>query len=154
LASVPKPNAALAGVEVLVVDDTADNRSLLTKFLEGAGAKVDCAIDGTEGIRKALSNRYDVVLMDIQMPGLDGLQATALLREKAYEKPILALTAHAMKQDRERCLDAGCNDHLTKPVRREQLIRNIELWVKSHSENDAFPQPKSFVKEPLNTNLV
>jgi signal transduction histidine kinase/CheY-like chemotaxis protein len=145
LAAVPKANAALSGIHILVVDDTADNRSLLTKFLEGAGANVECACDGTEGIQKALSAKYDVVLMDIQMPGLDGLQATTLLRQKSYKGPILALTAHAMKQDKERCLDAGCNDHLTKPVRREQLIRSIESWTsnKTTRSSDSTTQQPS-----------
>ena len=120
---------ALQGTRILVVDDTADNRGLMRKFLEAAGAWVETASDGNEGIEKALSAKYDIVLMDIQMPGTDGLQATTILREKNYKSPILALTAHAMKQDRQRCLDAGCSDHLPKPVRREELIRRVENWT-------------------------
>lgn len=117
----------LEGVNVLLVEDAPDNQLLVSRFLKIAGAHVDCAQDGREGVTRALegNSTYDVVLMDIQMPLLDGYQATRELREKGFQKPIIALTAHAMKEERERCLRAGCNDHLTKPINRHQLIESV-----------------------------
>lgn len=125
----------LKDVSVLIVDDTADNRSLIRKFLELSGATVDTANDGTEGIQKALEENFDLVLMDIQMPGLDGLQATSLLRQRNYKKPIVALTAHAMRQDRDRCLDAGCSDYLTKPVNRRELVSTVRKLANVKANN-------------------
>jgi PAS domain S-box-containing protein len=115
----------LKDVQVLVVDDSVDNRNLITHFLKAAGAKVECASDGIEGVKKALENDYQIVLMDIQMPNLDGYKATAELRQRGYKKPIVALTAHAIKQERLNSLSAGCDDHLTKPIDRKTLIESV-----------------------------
>jgi PAS domain S-box-containing protein len=115
----------LKNMNVLVVDDSSDNRDLITQFLKAAGAEVDCASDGLDGINKALAKHYEVILMDIQMPMLDGYKATAQLREQGYKRPIIALTAHALKQERINSLNAGCNDHLTKPIDRKTLIEQV-----------------------------
>lgn len=117
--------AYLNGMNILVVDDAGDNRTLISRFLIAAGAKVDCAVDGFDGMDRALSKNYDVVLMDIQMPQLDGYSATTRLRAGGYLKPIIALTAHALKEERESSLNAGCNDHLTKPIDRTTLIDRV-----------------------------
>lgn len=123
----PKPPNAegagpnLKGRKVLVVDDSADNHFFLGHFLEKWGMEVDNAYNGQEAIDKALAQEYDLVLMDMQMPILDGYEATRELREKGYGKPIIALTAHAMKEDQRRCLGVGCNDYLSKPVEFETL---------------------------------
>ncbi|MES2854761.1 MAG: response regulator, partial [Bdellovibrionota bacterium] len=85
--------------------------------------------DGHEGVSRALSKNYDVVLMDIQMPKLDGYAATSQLRGQGYERPIIALTAHALKEERERSLNAGCNDHLTKPIDKNTLIDQVARIV-------------------------
>ncbi len=120
---------ALKNMNVLVVDDSSDNRNLITQFLIAAGATVDCAFDGVDGVTKALANNYEIILMDIQMPKLDGYKATAQLREKGYDRPIIALTAHALKQEKINSLNAGCDDHLTKPIDRRTLIDHVTKYV-------------------------
>ncbi len=115
----------LSGVQVLVVDDAKDNRILISRFLDAAGAKVDCASDGEEGVERAMAHDYHVILMDIQMPQLDGYGATSRLRDQGYRKPIIALTAHALKEERARSLHSGFDDHLTKPIDRNTLIKHV-----------------------------
>ncbi len=115
---------------VLVVDDRRDVRYISQHFLEAAGARVSTAEDGQEGIDVAIAARdtgepFDVVVMDMQMPNLDGLQATATLRSHGIEWPVIALTADAMKGDRDRCLNGGCDDYLSKPIDQAELIEMI-----------------------------
>jgi signal transduction histidine kinase len=119
----------LDDLRVLVVDDSPDNRNLLSRIIGRFGALVDTASDGSEAVAKALAGDFDVVLMDIQMPGTDGLEATAQLRRQGYRKPILALTAHAMKEEQGRCLNAGCNAHLSKPVNFKNLVKSIAVYA-------------------------
>ncbi|XGC81365.1 response regulator [Bdellovibrio bacteriovorus] len=121
----------LEGAKVLLVDDVEDNRILVQRLLTKRGATVTSASDGQEGLTKALSEDFDVILMDIQMPVMDGYEATRKLRASGYKKPIIALTAHAMKDDRERCLEAGCSDYLTKPVQLDELTRTILAHLKA-----------------------
>lgn len=116
---------SLKHTKILVVDDSSDNRNLISQFLVAAGAEVDCAVDGIDGVLKALEKDYEIILMDIQMPNLDGYKATAQLREKGYNRPIIALTAHALKQERINSINAGCDDHLTKPIDRRTLIDQV-----------------------------
>ncbi|MNJ92705.1 Aerobic respiration control sensor protein ArcB [compost metagenome] len=113
----------LNNVSILLIDDVEDNRLLINRVLSRRGASVALAANGFEGVQKALENDYDIILMDIQMPVMDGYTATRKLREAGYKKPIIALTAHAMKDDRERCLNAGCTDYLTKPIKVDHLIK-------------------------------
>lgn len=120
-----KQNENLAGYKVLLVEDTAIFQTLISYYLKAAGAVVETAHDGIEGVRKALEGEYDVILMDIQMPHMDGYEATSSLRSKGYQKPIIALTAHAMKEERERSITAGCNGHITKPITRRELLDAI-----------------------------
>ncbi len=119
---------ALKGIRTLVVDDSEDNRMLIGHFLKGVGAEVDFARNGLEGCRKALTGAFDVVLMDIQMPEMDGYTATMKLRESGYNKPIVALTAHAMGEARKKCLQVGCSDHLTKPINVKALVSTVEKF--------------------------
>lgn len=110
---------------ILVVDDAVDNRVLLKILLQREGAHVDGAFDGEEGIRMALANEYDVLLMDIQMPRVDGYEALARLRGRHYTKPIFALTAHAMKEERNRILAKGFSGHIAKPVNPAELVNTL-----------------------------
>lgn len=122
------PGAAakpLQGKSIMIVDDAADNRILISRYLEIAGACVKVVSDGLAATQMAFQHSFDVILMDIQMPQMDGYEALRILREKGYTKPIIALTAHAMKGDRETCLKASFNDHLSKPIDRVALINVI-----------------------------
>ena len=115
----------LKGAKILLAEDAKDNQILIRRFLESSGAVIDIANNGEEAIEKALSNDYEVVLMDIQMPVIDGYEATLRLRQAGYQKPIIALTAHALREEREKCLRTGCNGHLTKPLDRRRLIESL-----------------------------
>jgi PAS domain S-box-containing protein len=115
----------LRGYRILVVDDSADNRELIELFLKREGATIEQAESGEQSIQMALSNSYDAILMDIQMPGLDGYQALSLLRTENYQKPVLALTAHAMKEEKNRALSSGFADHISKPVNPQDLVQSL-----------------------------
>ncbi len=122
-------NLRLPECSVLVVDDGQANRRLIKLVLERAGVKVDEAENGQIAVDKATAAHYDIILMDMQMPVLDGYQATGRLRELGYEKPILALTANAMTGDQEKCTVAGCDGFLAKPVDIDLLITTLEQYV-------------------------
>jgi PAS domain S-box-containing protein len=119
----------LIGYKILVAEDVVENRELIKIYLNKAGAQVDFAEDGSQAIEKANANSYNIILMDIQMPNVDGIQATKILRANGYEKPIVALTAHAMAEEAIRSLDSGCNAHLTKPLDRFGLIAAIKKYA-------------------------
>ncbi len=116
----------LQGLRVLLVEDTADNQRLITHVLERAGVVVELAQDGQEGVDKALAGNFEVVLMDMQMPRLDGFTATRMLRQRGYRGPVVALTAHAMLDDRERIQDCGCDAHLTKPLNFHDIYQTLQ----------------------------
>jgi signal transduction histidine kinase/ActR/RegA family two-component response regulator len=123
-------------LRILLVEDGIDNRRLITHYLKNAGAFVAIAENGAEGVEKcmaALSARepYDIVLMDMQMPIMDGYSAVIELRKNSYAGPIIALTAHAMPEDRKRCMDSGCSDYLSKPIPRQQLLESCIKWTRS-----------------------
>lgn len=126
--SVPPSDIHFEGIRVLLVDDAPDNQVLVGRLLKLAGAVVDVAENGEEALDKARRNGYDMVLMDLRMPIMDGYEATAKLREGGYQAPIIALTAHALKEERQRCLDHGFNDHLSKPIDRRSLLERIVLY--------------------------
>lgn len=130
-----QPNKPLEGKKILVVDDSMENQMLLNVYLQKMGMKVDEAPNGDIGVQKALAEDFDLILMDIQMPVLDGYSATEKLRASGYKKPIIALTANAMKEDRERSIRAGCNDYLTKPIQSNKLMQTIIDHLERYSEN-------------------
>jgi CheY-like chemotaxis protein len=114
-----------------VVDDSEDNRDLIRLILEGNGAQVELSSSGAQAVEASLPlcRSSDLILMDIQMPGMNGYEATAILRDKGYDRPILALTANAMIGERERCIAAGCNGFLTKPINQKELIETIGVHL-------------------------
>jgi len=118
-------NETLKGKHILVVDDVADNRILVERYLTPSGVAVSMASGGGEAIQKATHEECDLVLMDIQMPGMDGCEATAQLRAQGFKKPIIALTAHALGDELNRCLLAGCNLALTKPITKRSLVEQL-----------------------------
>lgn len=127
----PSTHRPLEGVRILLVEDSADNRMLIESILGRNGVIIESAENGREGVEKALRGHHDLVLMDIQMPLCDGLQATSELRQLGYSKPIVALTAHAMKVEREKTLAAGCDSHLTKPIEFKKLLKVIEEFTRN-----------------------
>lgn len=134
--SADQADRRLDGLKVLLVEDAPDNQLLVRRMLQRVGARVDLANDGAEGIEQAIANDYDIVLMDIQMPNVDGYEAVRTLREKRYSRPIIALTAHAMKEERERCLERGFDDHLTKPIKHKELLDQIRRHVQPCRPHD------------------
>ena len=134
-------SAKLAGFRILVAEDGFDNRELIRLMLHKAGAEVEVAENGRLAVEKAQSGSFHLVLMDMNMPEMDGYQATRVLRERGFRKPIVALTANAMSADRERCLAAGCDDYLAKPIDRAQLLH----WISAH----VGPVPAEGSERPL-----
>ncbi|WP_019569071.1 response regulator [Thioalkalivibrio sp. ALE11] len=136
--AAPEPDdemPRLDGVRVLLAEDNAINRDLAVELLEDMGCEVTTVENGREALNVVRADVFDAVLMDIQMPEMDGLTATRRLREDPAlaRLPVIAMTAHAMAGDREKSLDAGMNDHVTKPVDPEALARTLATWVARHA---------------------
>jgi CheY-like chemotaxis protein len=113
----------LPALNILITDDSEDNRILMSSLLKGSKVRLELAVDGLEALEKAKAGTYDIIFMDMQMPKMDGFEATAKFREYEREegKPgtrVVALTAMAMREDIDRALKAGCDDYLTKPIRK------------------------------------
>jgi CheY-like chemotaxis protein len=126
--------ASLASRRILVVEDNPFNRKLIKLSLERLGAEIELAENGQAGVDRALAGAFDLILLDMQMPVMDGLTAVKLLREKKYRQPIVALTAHALDEERDRCLAAGCTDFLTKPIDLDHLAAVVgKLLAQPHS---------------------
>ena len=115
----------LQDLRVLVIDDAVDNRLLIKYLLTHEGAIVSEAASGQEGVTMALADQSDIVLMDIQMPGMDGYESARLLREKKFAGAVLALTAYDLSGEREYSLMCGFNDHVTKPIQKDILVNTI-----------------------------
>jgi CheY-like chemotaxis protein len=114
------------------VDDNFDNLSLVGEQLHAAGLNYDTANNGREALAKihgAAGSTFDLVLMDLQMPEMDGFKATQELRSEGYKKPIIALTAHATPEVRSRCSKVGFNTHLSKPIDRASLLRTLHAFA-------------------------
>lgn len=130
----PDPNVA-----ILLADDSSDNQFLIQAYLKHSGWQLDIAENGRVAFEMYQARKYDLVLMDIQMPVIDGHAATQMIRN--WEKqsnvspvPIIALTAHAYQEERQKSIAAGCSDHLDKPIRKNTLLEAVEKWIKQGSE--------------------
>jgi two-component system, cell cycle response regulator DivK len=116
---------------VLLVEDNEMNRDMLSRRLRKKGFEVDMALDGAQGVEMARSGAYDIVLMDMSLPVIDGWEATRQLRAAPETQtiPIIALTAHAMSGDRDRAMDAGCSDYDTKTVEIDRLLLKMNTLL-------------------------
>ncbi|NES67716.1 MAG: response regulator, partial [Okeania sp. SIO2D1] len=140
VSSVVADSSCLSGYKLLLVEDNQINQQIARELLAGAGAILDTANNGLEAVEAVMSNHYDAVLMDIQMPEMDGLEATQHIRalgqshrpdsQRFADLIIIAMTAHAMIGDRESSLQAGMNDHITKPIEPKHVFRTLRRWLK------------------------
>ncbi len=125
----PMTRGSVVCGRVLLAEDGPDNQVLISIFLRQAGAQVVLADNGKTAVTLARSEHFDLILMDMQMPELDGYGAASELRARGIKTPIMALTAHAMTGDREKCLRAGCTDYLSKPVDRDLLVEKLQQYM-------------------------
>ena len=157
----PKSNRPLNGLRILFAEDGPDNQLLIAHILRKAGANVTVVENGKLAIEAltddhSLSGKlsepspFDLLLSDMQMPELDGYSTARMLRQKGWQLPIIALTAHAMNSDMEECLAAGCNDYATKPIAKSDLIAACEKWMRQSSEKvvlETFKELECLVEE-------
>ena len=130
-------NICLCG-RILLAEDNEINRQVARELLENLGLTVEMAVNGREAVERLEQETFDLVFMDIQMPEMDGYQATRAIRKKPgmKDQPIVAMTAHAMKGDKERCLEAGMNDHISKPLDPEELKAMVSRWLEPADESE------------------
>ena len=136
---------------VLVVEDSPVNQIVAVRALERCGCRTELAADGHEALKALARNHYDAVLMDCQMPGLDGYAATAELRRRETDgrhTPVIAMTAHAMDGDRERCLQAGMDDYISKPMKHAILAGTLWRWLSRPPETPGTPLPAHSAPRP------
>ncbi len=154
----PTKAPALHGARILLVEDGEDNRDYLVAVLTRAGAEVEVAVDGREGVEKAMAaarcrtgdtgRPHHAILMDMQMPVVDGYEATRRLRRFGLTVPIIALTAHALAADREQCLAAGCDEYLSKPVDPDRLCATLARFLPDRPSSGA-DRPPSPASSPI-----
>ena len=168
----------IRGANVLLVEDNEINQQVAKEILEGAGLNVKVAADGQEGVTAVKESNYDVVLMDVQMPVMDGYTATQAIRKwesgmrnkigqdsdskseiqnlksKIEGVPIIAMTAHAMAGDEEKSLKAGMNGHVTKPIDPDQLFSTLQKWIKPSEKRVQVQQPEVSVEQAESDKAV
>jgi two-component system cell cycle response regulator DivK len=119
---------------IFLIEDNEQNRYLTTFLLESQDYKIVSAVDGPQGIRMAAEGRYDLILLDIQLPSMDGYAVAAELRKNPVTKeiPIIAVTSYAMTGDREKAMASGCDGYIEKPINPETFVSEIEKFIKTH----------------------
>lgn len=145
--SQPQIAEAIQGSDILLVEDNEINQEVALEILAQAGFLVTAVNNGQEAVDTLAAGSYDCVLMDLQMPVMDGLEATKIIRSNPRHKalPIIAMTANAMPEDKERCLEAGMNDHVAKPIEIKRLIAALNRWINPGKRKT--PPPSREVKE-------
>jgi len=134
---------------VLVAEDVLTNQMLIKRMLNKLGMEPKIVEDGQKALDVASSEDFDLIFMDIQMPNMNGFEATKLLREKGVQTPIVALTANALKGDDQKCIEAGCSDYMSKPIKREKLLNVLEKYLYREGEgmNEKINEVKAQVDE-------
>ncbi len=132
---------SLSHIRILVVEDNFTNQQVAVGVLKKLGFKAEIAVNGAEAVKALETFHYDLVLMDVQMPVMDGIEATRAIRDPQshvlnHKVTIVAMTAHAMQRDREKCMEAGMDDYLTKPIERPALVAVLEKWLKPNGEGE------------------
>jgi PAS domain S-box-containing protein len=152
--SVPS-GVLLKGLDILVVDDGTVNRKLFGLILTRAGASVTMATNGSEALAAVADHPpFSAILMDMQMPVMDGYSAASELRRRGISTPVIALTAHAMQEERARCINAGCCDYLTKPVDTDLLLNTLVKWTRTNAPAAAPQMPRTpQTHEPIRSRL-
>jgi CheY-like chemotaxis protein len=144
-AALQQAKVSLHGAHLLLVEDNAMNRELALEILANAGIRADVACNGAEAVEMVSRTSYDAVLMDCQMPVMDGFDATQSIRAVARfaDLPIIAMTANAMAEDREKCVASGMNDHIAKPLHTRNLFATLARWVKPALSGAVASSPSS-----------
>jgi len=128
---------------ILLVEDDPTNQTVFAKLLEQEGYRVTAVSDGRAALSQAAGNRFELILMDIQLPGMDGYEVTRAIRENDPAVPIIALTAHALERNRKKCLASGMNDFVTKPIDAEHLKKVVKKYVRAAQARNIFGQPSA-----------
>jgi len=146
----------IQGARVLLVEDNEINQQVAKEILEGAGLNIELAINGQEAVNAVKENNYDAVLMDVQMPVMDGYTATREIRKDKHFKdlPIIAMTAHAMAGDEDKSLEAGMNGHVAKPIDPDQLFATLQEWVKPSEKRAQVKKAEVPVERPESDKTV
>ncbi|MDH5656008.1 MAG: response regulator, partial [Spirochaetia bacterium] len=148
-------SSRVENIKILLAEDNEINQELAHDILTGAGYEVDVVSNGKDAVAKSRENHYDLILMDLQMPLMDGIEAAEKIRSfnaPANEIPILAMTANAMEKDKEECLQAGMNDHISKPIDPEQLLQVLQKWTgqtKFHAKDFGVKEKSSSQKRSM-----
>jgi hypothetical protein len=126
-----------SGKRILLAEDEPINQEVARGLMEEVGLMIDLASNGQEAVNQARQNRYDLIVMDVQMPILNGLNATQLIRSDSLNTttPILAMTANAFDEDRQACLDAGMDDHIGKPIDPDSLYEILLTWLANNQSH-------------------
>jgi len=150
----PLTQKQIRSARILLAEDNSVNQRVAVRILEKAGHRVDIANDGLEAVEALRTTCYDIVLMDVQMPNMDGHEATRAIRDpnsdvRNHNVPVIALTAHAMKGDRELCLEVGMNSYVTKPLNADKLLETIAAFLAAASDTESDPSKEDVEAEPI-----
>lgn len=148
-----KPFLDKKTIRILVVEDNKPNQLLIKKILERAGINVDVSFNGKKAIQMVLENVYDMVIMDMQMPVVDGYEATQQIRKMGNNIPIIALTAHTMQGDEQKSLEAGCNAYLGKPIKQKELLDIVRSFIGTSERVTKSNKPLSSQEKETTTSL-
>ncbi len=134
---------------MLVAEDNLVNQKVISNLLSRWNCQFEIVGNGKDAVEALRKSEFDIVLMDVQMPLMDGLEATSIMRKEGRKLPILAMTAHAMEGDHEKCIQAGMDDYIAKPVKSPVLHEMIQRWVSAPGARSLSPQSESATQDPV-----